>query len=161
MRLALVDVRLAARTRKTLTAVARKRAGNIHTNTIVFTRRSLIAFINVLRAIWSFISLRARARERTVDGIRLTNGILMAWIRDTRVIQMAQQTSLSRRTLTTEATDAVDACRSTKTCGIDAIIDILRAIVARPAIYANASETSVGISACCTVLTYARPSIKE
>lgn len=161
MRFALVDVRLTTRSSEALTTVASKRAGNVDAKTIMLTRRALEALVDVLRAVWSLVALRARTGERAVDGIRFTDGILMAWIRDTRVIQMAQQTSLSRRTLTAEAADAIDASRSTKTRSVDAVIDILRAVVARPSIYANASETSVGISACCAVLTYARPSVNE
>lgn len=112
MRLALVDVRLAARTGEALTAVAGERAGNVDADTVVFAGRSLKAFVNVLGAVCSFVSLRARAREGAVDGIRFTDGVLMAGIRDARVIQMAQQTSLSRWTQAAKATDAIDASRA-------------------------------------------------
>lgn len=152
MTLALVHVRLAARSRKALRTIARKRAGRIHANAVVLARQSLFAFVNVLTAIGALVTAGARTRKRTVNGTGIAQGIRVARIRCARIVQMAQQSGFAFGAATIETAHAIDACRSVEAGRRKAIVNVFTAIGARPAVDANASVAAVRIRAGCTVL---------
>ena len=71
IRIALVDVDLAARSREAPRAVALERSRRIHAEAVVLARRSRLAFVNVLRAVDALEALGARAHVRSCHFINL------------------------------------------------------------------------------------------
>lgn len=90
MTFAFVDICLTAWSRKSLRTIARKRTRCIHTNAVMFTWRTLIAFVNVHRTIDALVTGRTRTRKRSVNRTGVTDRIMMARIRCTCIVQMAQ-----------------------------------------------------------------------
>lgn len=90
MGFALVHVRFASRPRESLRTVAGERAGRVHANTVVLARGSLLALVDVLRAVDPLVTGGAGAGERSVDRARVADRALVAGIRGARVVQMAQ-----------------------------------------------------------------------
>lgn len=167
MRLALVDVGLAARSGEALGAVARERSGRVDADAVVFAGGScsgrmscgldwsvlegvwveltLIALVNVLGAVDALVAHRARARERPVDRAGVADGVRMARVRGAGVVQMAQQTRLAGRTPAVEASDAVDAGRPVEAGRVHAVVDVVAAVRPVPAVDADAVVAAVGV----------------
>lgn len=157
MALALVHVRLAARPREALRTVARKRAGRVHADAVVLARRSLLALVNVLRAVDALVPGRARARERAVDRTGVAQGVRVARIRRARIVQMAQQPRFALGAATVEAAHAIDAGGPIEAGRVHAVVDVLAAIGARPAVDADARVAAVRVRARGAVLADGRP----
>lgn len=157
MRLAFIYVRLASRSRKALRTVARKRAGRIHANAVVFARRSLLTLVNVLRTIDTLVAGRTRARERAVDRTGVTNGVRMARIRGARIVQVTQQARLSGRTLAQEAAHAINACGSVKAGRAHTVVNVHTAIRPRPSVDADTGIATDHVRTGGTVLAHRRP----
>lgn len=157
MALTFVDVRLAPRPRKTLRTVARKRAGRIHADPVMLARRPLLAFVNVLGAVDALVTGRTRTRERPIDRARVAQRVRMARIRCARIVQMAQQSGFTLRAATVETSDTIDARRPIEARRIHAVVNVLAAIVARPAVDANARIAARRVRARRPVLAHRRP----
>lgn len=153
MRLALIHVCLAPGSRKPLRTVTNERSRCIYTNSVMFTRWSLLTLINVLGTISSFVSGRTRTRKRPIYRTRITNGVRMTRIWRTRVVQMTQKSRFTWRTITPKTTDTIDTRGTVKTRRIRTIINILVAIGTCPAINTNAWIAAVSVGASSTVLT--------
>lgn len=138
MRLALIHVRLAARPREALRTVAGKRARRVHANAVVLARRSLFALVNVLGAVDALVAGRTGAGERAVDRARVANGVRVARIRRTGIVQMAQQSSLPGRAQAHEAAHAVDAGRPVEARRTVTVVYIDAAVRPRPAVDTDA-----------------------
>jgi hypothetical protein len=80
MRLTLVHIGLTAWPCEPLRAVACEGAWRVHTVTIMLTRRTLLALIDVLTAVHSLVAAGTGACVGAVDGARVTDCIRMAWI---------------------------------------------------------------------------------
>lgn len=126
-------------------AVAHKRSWGIHTDAIVFTRRALITFIDILGTIDSLVASGTRAGVGSIDGTGVTDGIRMAGIRGARIVQMTQQTRLACRAAAIEATDTIDTGGSVKAGSLHTIIDILATVAARPTVHTDATVTAVSV----------------
>lgn len=142
MRLAFVDIRLTARPREPLGTVAGKRTGRINADSVVFARRSLLALVNVLGTINALIAGGTRAGERAIDWARVTNGVRVARIRCTGIVQMAQQSSLSGRAQTHKAAHAIDTGRPIKAGRTVTVVNVDAAIGSVPSVDTNARITA-------------------
>jgi hypothetical protein len=91
MRLALIHVRLAARSREALRAVAGKRARRVDAHAVVLTWGPLLTLVDVLAAVHPLVAARTRASVRSVDGTSVTNSIGMARVRRAGVVQVTQE----------------------------------------------------------------------
>lgn len=78
----------------------------------------------------------------------------MAGIRGTGIVQVAQQTRLALRTLAIEAANAIDARGSVETGRLFAVIRVVAAVQARPAIHADAAVRSVSVCTGGSVLAH-------
>lgn len=113
----------------------------------MFARRSLIALIDVLRAVDTLVADRARARERPVDWASVTDRIGMARVRRTGIVQVAEQTRLTRRTAAIEAADTVDASRTIEAGRIHAVVNVVAAVRPIPPVHADTVIAAVRVRA--------------
>jgi hypothetical protein len=104
---------------------------------------TLETLVNIFRTIRSFITLSAGACEGSIYRTCLANSISVARIGCTSIFQMAQKSSLSRCTSTTEASYSIDARCTIKASSINTVVDIFTTIVSSPAIDAYASIASM------------------
>ena len=95
IRVAFVDVDLAARSGESARAVALERSGRVDAQSVVFARRAGFAFVDVFRAVDSFEAVGTRTQVGAVDGTRFATGAGVARIRCAGVVQMTQQTSFT------------------------------------------------------------------
>lgn len=156
MRLALVDVGLAARAGEPLRAVAGERARSIHADAVVLARGPLLALVDVFAAVDALVAAGARTSIGTIDGACVTDGVGVTWVRRARVVQVAQQTRLARCAFAVEATHSVDAGSTVEASGASTVVDIRAARRSGPTIYADARKSADGVGTSCTILTYAR-----
>lgn len=152
--LALVDVDLTPGPSEPLGAVTLEGAGSVDTGAIVFTREAILALINILGAVDTFVPRGAGTDVPTVDGGRITHGPGVAWVAGTRIIQVAQQPSLAWSTLAEERAHTVNAGGTIEASSPSAVINVLRAVVASPSIDTDAGESTWGVGARCSILAY-------
>lgn len=81
----------------------------------------------------------------------------MARIAGTRVVQVAQQARLARCALAVEGADSVVARGTVEARGHGAIVDVLRAVSARPAVDADTRVAAYRVGARGAVLAHAGP----
>lgn len=122
----------------------------------MFAGRALHTLVNVLSAVDPLVARSTRARVRTIHGAGVANGIGMARIRGARIVQMAQQTRLSRNAATNETADAINARRPIEAGRISAIVDVYAAIGSSPPIHANARIAADCVRARRTILAKRR-----
>ena len=89
VRVALVDVDLAPRSREASRAVASERAWRVDAEPVVLAWRSRFALVNVFRAIDALVAVGTRAHVRAVDRTRIANGARVTRVRSACVVQMA------------------------------------------------------------------------
>lgn len=89
MAFAFVHVRLAPWSRESLRTIASKRTRRVHTDSVMLTRRTLIALVNILRAVDTLVTGCTRACERSIYRTRVTDSVRMTRIRRARIVQMA------------------------------------------------------------------------
>lgn len=154
MRFALVHIRLATWPSESLGAVAGERSRRVHANTVVLTRRSLLALVNVLRTVDPLVARRTGASERAIDRTRVADCIRVAGIRRTCVVQMAQKSSLARRTAADKAADTVDTGGAIEASRTVTIVDIDAAIGPCPAVDTYARVTTDRIRARRSILAH-------
>lgn len=154
MRFALVHVRLATWPGESLRAVAGERSRSVDADSIVLARGSLFALVNVLGAVGAFVARGTGAREGAIDRTRVTNGVRVAGIRSASIVQVAQQSRLSRCATAHETAHTVDAGRAIEAGRTVAVVDVNAAIGAGPAVYANARVAADRIRAGRSVLTH-------
>lgn len=138
MRFAFVNVGLATWPSKTLRTIAHKRTGRIDTDTIMLAGRSLIAFVDVLRTINTFITGGTRTSIGAINRTCITDGIGMARIRGAGIIQVTEKTRFTGCTAAIERTDAIYASGTIQTGCCGTVVDILTAIRAIPTIDTDA-----------------------
>lgn len=114
----------------------------------------MFALVNVLGAVDALVAGRTGARKRSVDGTRVANRIRMTGIRRTRIVQMAQQSCLARRTAAHEAADTIDAGGAIEAGRTVTIVNVDAAIGSRPAVDTNARVAADRIRACRSVLAH-------
>lgn len=156
MTFAFINISLAAWPSKSLWTIASKRPRCINTDTIVFARRSLVTFIDVFGAVNAFVTRRTRARKRSIYRACIANSIGMTRIRGASILQMAQETRFTRRTMAIEASHAIDTGCTVETGCIHTIVDVHTAIRSRPAIDTNTRITTHCIRTGCTILANGR-----
>lgn len=154
MRFALVHVRLTPRTSESLGTVAGKRSGRIHADSIVLTRRSLFALVNILGTVDALVTRSTGARERPVYWTSVAYGVRMTGIRCTGIIQMAQQSSLSGGASAHERPNAVNTGGAIKARRTVAVVDVDAAIGSCPSVDADARVTADRVRACRSVLAH-------
>lgn len=88
----------------------------------------------------------------------ITNGIRMAWIWCTSIIQMAQKTRFAWYATTIKTAYTINAGSTIETSCISAIINIFTTIRSRPSINANTRITANRVRTCCSILAYRRSS---
>lgn len=154
MRFALIHIRLATWPRESLGTIAGKGPGRIHTNAIVFARRSLLALVNILGAVDALVPGGTGTRKGTVDRTRVTDGVRMAGIRCTSIVQMAQQSRLTRSAAAHEAAHPIDTGGAIKARRTVTIVNVDAAIRACPPVDTDARVTADRIRARRSVLAH-------
>lgn len=157
VRFALVDVHLAAGSRKPAGAVAPEGPGSVDAQTLVLAGVALGALVYVFGAVGALKAVGTRADVGAVDGTGVADGALVARVARAGVVQVAQQTCLSRRALAVEGPDAVVARGTVEAGGYGAVVDVLGAVRAGPAVDADAGVASDGVGAGRPVLAHAGP----
>lgn len=154
IRHALIDIHLTAWPFVSLRTAALERAFGVQTPTAVFTWVcSKSALIGVLVAGGPRVTRWTGANGLAIDWVGVTVGALLAGVTDAGIIKMAQQTCASMRALAEEGGHPVVAGRPMIARCTGAVIDVLAAVVARPAVHTDAVVTSVSIMAGPSVLT--------
>lgn len=154
IRHALIDIHLTAWPFVSLKTFALERAFGVQTSTTMFTRvGSQSALINVLVAGGPRVARWTGANSLAIYWVGVTVGALLAGVTDAGVIEMAQQTCASMRALAEEGGHAVMAGSSMIARCTGAVIDVLAAVVTRPAVHTDAVVTSVSVMAGPSVLT--------
>lgn len=161
MALTFVHIGLTSWSSKPLWAIARKRSGCIYANAIMFARWSLIAFVNIFSTIDTFIARCTWACIRSIHRTCITNGIRMAWIWCTSIIQMAQKTRFAWYAAAIKAANTINTGSTVKTSRISAIVNIFTAIRSCPSINAYTWITANRVCTCCTILAYRRSSTRQ
>lgn len=156
MGLAFIDVGLAAGASETLGAVTGETSRCVYTNSVMFTRRTLLTLIDILRTVNALVSRGAGAGIAAIDGARIADGVHVAGVGGARVLQVTQQPSLAGSAATVEAAHAVNASGSIETGCPGAVINVGTAIWAGPPVHANARESTYSIGTSGTILTHAR-----
>jgi len=157
VRFALIDVHLAATSLEPGQAVASVRARHVNAGPAVFTRRALIAFVDVNVTFGTNVAARATASVTTVDHARFTDGSRVARIGITSIVQVTKEASLVRRTFANVASHPVVACIAVETGLNSAVIHIDLAIVTLESVDTDAGVTSVRVVTRGSVLAYVRP----
>jgi len=157
IRVAFVDVDLAARSGESARAVALERSGSVDAQSVVFARRAGFAFVDVFRAVHSFEAVGTRTQVGAVDGTRFATGTGVARIRGASVVQMTQQTSFAWGTLAVEAADTIVTGGAIEASGTGAVINVLRTISSGPSVDANARISAVRVDASGSVFADGRP----
>lgn len=92
VRFALVDVHLAAGSRKPAGAVAPEGPGSVDAQTLVLAGVALGALVHVFGAVGALKAVGTRADVGAVDGTGVADGALVARVARAGVVQVAQQT---------------------------------------------------------------------
>lgn len=95
IRVAFIDVDFASRSGESARAITTERSRSIDAESVVFARRAGLALVDILSAIDTFVSVRARTHVRAVDRTRVADGASVARIRGACIIQMAQQSGFT------------------------------------------------------------------
>lgn len=154
IRHALIDIHLTAWPFVSLKTFALERAFGVQAPTTVFTRvGSKRALIDVQVAGRPSVARWAGANSLAIYWVGVTVGSLLAWVTDAGVIKMAQQTCASMRALAEEGGNTVVAGRPMIAGCAGTVIDVLAAVVARPAVHTDTVVTSMSIMAGPSILT--------
>ena len=94
---------------------------------------TLIALVNVFRAVDALVPDGARARERAVDRAGVADRVRVARVRRARIVQMAQQPRLAGRAAAVEAADTVDTGRPIEAGRVHTIVNVVAAVGPVPA----------------------------
>lgn len=154
IRHAFVDIHLTARSFIPLETLTLERTFGVEAAPAMFTRVGTQgAFINVKVAGRSCVTRGACADCLAIDRVCVTVGAFLTRIADAGVIEVAQQTCASVWTLAKEGGYTVVTGGAMVTSCTGAVIDVLAAVIARPAIDANTVVAAVGVVASPTILT--------
>jgi hypothetical protein len=115
---------------------------------------ALPTLVHILRAVNAFEANGTGTHVCAVDGRSVANGARMTGIGGTGVVQMTEESRLSRRTLTVERADAVVTRGAVETRGGRAVVDIVGTRDSCPAVDANAGKGSQGVDTRRSVLTH-------
>lgn len=154
---ALVDVHLAAGPCEAASAVAAERAGRVNAEALVLAGETLGALVHVLGAVDSLEAVGTGAEVGAVDGTRVADGSRVARVAGARVVQVTEQARLARRALAVEGADPVVARGAVEASSHGAVVDVLRAVGACPAVDADARVAAHSVGARSTVLAHAGP----
>lgn len=88
----------------------------------------------------------------SADGVGVTVGALLTGVTDAGVVQLAEQTCAAVRTLAVERSDSVMAGGAVVAGGAGAVVDVVAAVVARPAVHTDALVAAEGVVACAAIL---------
>lgn len=108
---------------------------------------TLIALVNVFRAVDALVPDGARARERAVDRAGVADRVRVARVRRARIVQMAQQPRLAGRAAAVEAADTVDTGRPIEAGRVHTIVNVVAAVGPVPAVHADAVVAAVRVGA--------------
>lgn len=151
---AFVDVDLTAWASISPATLALERAFRVHTLPKVFTWiRADRALVHVLVAGPPHKTGGARADGAPVEGVGVTHGSFVARVADTGVIEVAQQTRLPDWTRAEEGGHSVVAGGAIEADGYRAVVNVFAAVVARPAVHADAGVSADGVEAGAAVVT--------
>lgn len=151
---AFVEILLAARSGIAAYAVTRKRALCVHTLATVLTGvRADDALIDVVIAGAAIVAGRAVAVELAVDRVCVALRPLSAGVTDAGIIHMAEQARLPEGAGADEGGDSVDAGGAGGTGRGGAVVDVLGAVRAAPAVDADAVIAALHITTGAAILT--------
>lgn len=143
---ALVDVDLAARAGVSSATLALERPLRVHTLPEVLTGiRTDRTLVHVLVAGASDKASRTCANGAAIEWVGVAHRPLVAGVADTGVVEVAQKARLSYGALAEERCHAVVAGSAVETNGDGAVIDVLAAVVARPAVDTHAGVAADGV----------------
>lgn len=154
---ALVDVHLTAGPCESAGAVAAERAGRVDAEALVLAGETLGALVHVLGAVDSLEAVGTGAEVGAVNGARVADGARVARVAGARVVQVTEQARLARRALAVEGAHPVVARGAVEASGHGAVVDVLRAVGACPAVDADARVAAHSVSARSAVLAHAGP----
>lgn len=150
---ALIDVQFTAGPSVALHALALERALSVQALASVFTGVCTQgALIDVLAAGGAHVPRRTGADGLAIDGVGVAVGALLAGVANAGVVQVTQQTCASGWALAEEGRHAVVAGGPSVAGGARAVVDVFAAVVAGPAVYADAVVPAVLVVARGTVL---------
>lgn len=152
--MALIDVHLTARSCVALQTLTVEGALGVDAFPGVLTRIAVChcTFIHILSAVCSLMALGTGADVVSIHRVGVTESTFLARIANTGIIQVAQQTCLSLWTNAGEGSHPVDAGGAVGTGGSEAVVDVLAAVVAAPAVDADAGVAPVVVGAGAPVL---------
>lgn len=150
--LTFVDVDLATRACESLGAITPEGAWRVHTGAIVLARKTLFALVYVFGAIDTCVSSGAGTQVPTIYRGRVAHRPGMTRVAGACVIQVTQQSSLALCALAQEGPDPVNAGGAVEASGGRAVVDVLRAVLSRPAVDADAREPALRVRASGSVL---------
>lgn len=105
---------------------------------------TLFTLINILGAVNAFVAGRAGAGVAAIYGTCIADGVNMAGMGGTRVLEMTQQPRLPRRAAAVEASHTVNTSRAVKASCPRAVIDVRTAVRPRPSVDADTGESAWG-----------------
>lgn len=118
--------------------------------TWICTNRTLI---HVLIAGSAHKASRAGADGAAIEGVGVTHCPFVAGVAHTCIVQVAQQTRLSNWTGAEEGRDTVEARGAIEANGDRAVVNVLAAVVADPAVHTDAGVTPDGVEASAAIVT--------
>lgn len=152
VRHALIDVHLTARALISLETLALERTFGVEAAPAMLTGVGTEgALVDVQVAGGAGVPGGAGADGLAIDGVGVTVGAFLTRVADAGVIEVAQQTCATMRTLAEEGGHTIVAGGAMVTGGAGAVVDVFAAVVARPAVDADAVVAAVSV--------VARPSI--
>lgn len=144
----LVDIGLTARARVAAAALAQEGALGVDAAAQVLARvGSDGTLVHVLIARATREARGTGANGPAVHGVGVTNGIFMAWIADAGVIQVAEEAGLAHGAGAVERSHTVVAGGPVETHGRGAVINVLAATLARPAVDTHTAVAAQGVEA--------------
>lgn len=106
---------------------------------------TLLALVNVLRAVDSLVSGGTGALVAAIDGTGVADGVNVTGLRGAGVLEMAQQPGFARCAATVEASDAVDTGGTVETRGARTVVDVGAAVGPGPTVDADARKAACKI----------------
>lgn len=151
---ALVDVHLTARSCVALQTLTVERALCVHTFPSVLTRIAVChcTLIHILGAVCSLMALGTGADVIPIYRVGVTQSTFLARVANTGIIQVAQKTCLSLWTNAGEGSHPVDAGGAVGAGGSEAVVDVLAAVVAAPAVDTDTGVAPVVVGAGAPIL---------
>lgn len=151
---ALVDIHLTARSFISLKTFALERSFGVQAPTTMFTWvGSKRALIDVQVAGRSSVAGRTGTNGLAIYRVSVTIGSLLTWVADAGIIKVAQQTCASVRAFAEERGNAVMAGSPMIARCTGTVINVLTAVITRPAIHTNTVVAAMSIVAGPTILT--------